>query len=523
MSHKDRPNFREILNGVEQSGSVASYARVINKPRKTVSDWYTAAKQELASIVTNQNNGEFSTKTYIVTSAQIGTEVHQGFMDNLEAMAKHHDAEILIPGITYNVNSEWEGGLGDAEKKVKSQYYDARVRPYLMNVRFQLNEKVVVLGNLNILPTAANPLTGYSTFTGESSAILPHPKISLESVATRPSKLAKMLVTTGACTVPNYIQKNAGIKGDFHHQLGAVIVEIVNNKQFHMRHVIGEEDGTFFDLTDKYSRGHVSVRNRVDYNVWGDIHHIDLDPKVAEANWGEGSLSDLLKPRHQVFHDLLDFKVRNHHNRDNPLFMQRMANESVLNEVTKAALFMWEASTKDCTNVVVRSNHDDAFDRWVNEVSHFDEPNIDNALFLLHCQAEKYKMLKEGKTKDMFATVASAVLGKSDAKFLKRDESYVVNGVENGMHGDVGLNGARATPKSFTKIGIKCNTGHTHSAAINEGVYTAGCCRTLNADYTKGPSSWSHTQIIQYPNGKRTLLTCINGQYYKKRFKKARV
>ena len=37
--------------------------------------------------------GQFEKKTYIITSAQIGTKVHEGFLSNLELLAEQHDAE----------------------------------------------------------------------------------------------------------------------------------------------------------------------------------------------------------------------------------------------------------------------------------------------------------------------------------------------------------------------------------------------------------------------------------------------
>jgi hypothetical protein len=57
------------------------------------------------------------------------------------------------------------------------------------------------------------------------------------------------------------------------------------------------------------------------------------------------------------------------------------------------------------------------------------------------------------------------------------------------------------------------NIGHSHSAAIIDGVYVAGLCGLLDQGYNQGPSGWSHTQIITYPNSKRTLLTILDGKW----------
>lgn len=514
--HTNRPSHVEILMQVKAHGSVSSYARALGLPRRTVNDWVIKAN-EVCNMASQDDKGDYPKTTYVITSAQIDTSVHKGFLENLEALAKDRNAVIIIPGITYNKSGGIShGGTGNAENKFNDNLFDYSIRKYLHNHRTKLNDKIELLGNLNILPTAVNPLSGYQTFTGTSSAILPHPKIALESVATAANKLTKFLVTTGSVTVPNYMQKNAGIKGEFHHQLGAVLVEVVSNKQFHMRHILAEEDGSFYDLTERYEGGKKSTGHSVDAIVWGDIHSEDIDPVVRKISWEDPDcLIDVLRPRYQFFHDLLDFKYRNHHNRDDDLFMKLMNNKSVKGEIANCVSFLASSFRLFCTSVVVASNHDNAYTRWVKENTHHNEPDLDNAIFLLESQLHLYVNAKKGVEPNLFQWASL----NQDPKvhmvtFLNVDESFKVNKIECGMHGDKGLNGSRGSLKSFAKIGVKCNVGHSHSAAIYEGVYMAGCSRTLNASYASGPSSWSHSHIIQYKNGKRAILTAINGQYY---------
>jgi azurin len=57
------------------------------------------------------------------------------------------------------------------------------------------------------------------------------------------------------------------------------------------------------------------------------------------------------------------------------------------------------------------------------------------------------------------------------------------------------------------------NTGHTHTASILEGVYTAGVKANLEQGYNKGASSWSHSDIITYSGGKRAIVTFKNGKW----------
>lgn len=515
-----------MIDGVKQFGTITAFAKYLHIPRTTVRDWYRRA---INSKVDTRVAEDFKATSYLISYAQIDTPVHVGFLKSLEKMAKEHKATILISGGTYNVEGSDHSGNGDAKKKLHQDCFDKKIRKYLCNERLQLNDNFEYLGNLNILPTAVNPLTGYQTFTGTNSACIPHPKIALESVATSPDRLAKLIMTCGSVTHPNYMQKNAGIKGEFHHQIGALLVEIVDNKTFHYRHVLAEDDGSFYDLTERYEEGKIAfVEDAVDSIVWGDIHEVDLDKEVAEASWfGEDCLIDVLRPKYQFFHDLLDFKYRNHHSRDDVMFAKSIgARATVIDEIFGAVRFLTDSERDFCKSVVVASNHDNAYTRWVREVTHREEPNLDNTILLLRSQCFAHEYMKENghEHPNLFQWVCEQLSSVNpiyarvinNTKFLNKDESFEVNGVECGMHGDKGVNGAKGSLKSYAKIGCKSTTGHSHSCGIYEGSHAVGCCRTLRAGYAEGPSSWSHTQCIQYKNGKRTLITCINSKYYKR-------
>jgi len=516
---RKRPSNSIILSEIRELGSISEYARLLNIPRSTVDDWYREAlrSEDIQSRVEN-----FERKSYLITSAQIETAVDPNFLENLEKMAEVHDAEILIPTYTYNKKGIGHSGTGDADKKLQAHYFDSLIHPYIMNERRSLNKKVEVLGNLNTLPTAVNPLSGYQSFTHDKSGVFPHPKIASESVATAPDKLCKFLLTSGSCTVPNYMQKNAGIKAEFHHQIGAVLVEIVNDKVFHHRHVLAEEDGSFYDLTDRYSGGELTTGHRVKSINWGDIHEASLDRQVLTNSWlDEDSLIECLKPKYQFFHDLLDFKFRNHHNRNDHLWLSKNLNRSVEEELGDACEFLELTHFPWCHSVVVSSNHDRAYNRWVREVDASEEPNLNNKIFLLWSQMHMFRHIREqAGSPNMFREYAThnyrVPVSPELLTFLDPDQSFKVDGVENGMHGDKGINGSRGSIKAYSKIGTKCTIGHSHSAGIYEGVYQNGCSRTLNADYSEGPSSWSHTHTIQYANGKRAQLTLIKGSYFKR-------
>tara|TARA_R110002020_G_scaffold213427_1_gene420258 strand:- start:53334 stop:54881 length:1548 start_codon:yes stop_codon:yes gene_type:complete len=501
------PSNEELVDAVDTAGSISAYARQLGYPRRTVSSRYNKALRSL---------DRRGTSTFFISSAQINTPAHKDFLRNVEAMCEKKNATILVSGFTYNVDGQGSEGMGNAKKKDKEFYYDKDLADYITGKRRKLNKKLDFLGSLNILPTAVNPLSGLQTHTGTSSAIIPHPKLALESVPTLPGKLTKLLMTTGCMTQSNYMQKKAGQKAEQWHTIGGLLVEIVDEKHFHVRQIIAEEDGSFYDLTDRWENGCLTTGHRAQSIVWGDVHVPDQDEQTVRACWtNKDSMFNVLKPREQFFHDLLDFKCRNHHNRGDVFFLQSQANVLVEDEIKQACDFLRETSSDFCKSYVVASNHDNAYTRWVRETSHLEEPNIDNAMFLLESQTRLYNSIKSGTKINMFEEASKKFLDHQDMKqirFLKVDESHrSPNKIEYGMHGDRGPNGSRGSLKAFTKIGTECTIGHSHTAGIFQNVWQVGITRTLFADYAKGPSSWSHTQCIEYPNGKRCLITIIDG------------
>jgi hypothetical protein len=103
--------------------------------------------------------------------------------------------------------------------------------------------------------------------------------------------------------------------------------------------------------------------------------------------------------------------------------------------------------------------------------------------------------------------------GESNVRFLNKDESFMLGGIELGMHGHAGPNGARGSIKNLRRIGVKSIIGHTHSPGEDEGAMQVGTSTELGAEYTRGPSGWMNTDAIVYATGKRTLINYIEGEY----------
>jgi hypothetical protein len=120
---------------------------------------------------------------------------------------------------------------------------------------------------------------------------------------------------------------------------------------------------------------------------------------------------------------------------------------------------------------------------------------------------------KTGEWTDPFISYGEEHLSDVDnVKFLRHNDSYVLAGVEHAMHGDSGPNGSRGTTRNLSRIGSKVTKGHSHTAEIIDGCYSVGK-GTERLEYENGPGSHSNTHCILNANGKRTLVTIVNGDW----------
>ena len=465
--------------------------------------------------------------SYILTSAQNNTKVHDQLWENLQAFANYIDARTFVASFTYNKMTNPIGGKNPKRKTSKEsdnepEWWDKRVLPYLVDERVKLAPGLEWCGELQILPTAVYPLSGLESYTGRNSTIVPHPKFAVTSVASPKHSGTKFMWTTGTVTMSNYIQKKAGQKAEFHHGLGALIVEVDHEGNWYVRQLNASRDGTFYDWDLRVKGGKVMSGHRPEAIVWGDIHERQLEDNMRELAWGKGGILDQLQPKHQIFHDVLDFRAQNHHDRDDPWKVYDKFNQEAQNvshEVFEARMFLADAQRDWCESIVVCSNHDMALERWLKYSDFHYDP--ENAIFYLSANLAAYQAMDDNK-KD-FYIVEWAFKGDkgkllSRTKFLRRDESYIVcpdahGGIELGMHGDIGANGARASGiRTFSKTGRKCIVGHGHGSEQHEGAMRVGVMGKLDQGYNEGMSNWSHTNAIVYSNGKRTLFTIWNGK-----------
>jgi hypothetical protein len=457
---------------------------------------------------------------YIISSAQNNTKVHKEFWANVKALAAHYDAKIMIGTFSYNQNQYGELAvkLGKKNPHQRTLWFDADIADYLNDERVELAPGLVWCGDQNIMPTEENPLSGLESFAHGKSAIFPHTKIEMRSIAVPEGMPVKMNYTTGAVTQLNYIQKKAGLKAEHHHRYSFLVVEVDDQGTWFVRQVSARKNGrNIQDLNVEVEDGVVvSTDAKVDAITWGDLHATNSQPEVVDASQ---IMLDELHPKYQFIHDVMEgVSINRHYIKAAPLphlFFHRWLRglHRVEDELKRTRATAERYLRPWCTTVAPDANHDAAWlQSWLNKYDYRYDPA--NAEIFLRLQLFMYEQIRSGKLPkkvNIMQRVMETEAGMTPGamKFLLPDESFVVGEVECGQHGHLGPNGNFGNPANLSKIGKKMTTAHTHSAGIYHGLFVAGTSSKLTEgwDYTSGPSNWGWSHVVQYSNGQRAIVT----------------
>jgi Bacterial regulatory protein, Fis family len=459
-------------------------------------------------------------KRYILTSAQNNTHVYDAAWQNLLALAEFYNAEILVGTYSYNQNAYGKLSVKRGKDKLqeKELWYDPKLTPYLNDERKQLAKGLVWCGEYNALPTVVNPLAGLESYSGRQSAIFPHAKLAMRSIATMQDAGTKLNFTTGTVTQKNYIQKRAGTIAEFHHVYGALLVEVDADGHWWVRQLNADTDtGTIQDLDVVVTNGVVTTGHRVEAITWGDLHATIADEQVVKASL---NMLDVLRPRYQFMHDVLEGSSINHHVKDNQHFKfwnWLRGLHRVEEEFRHTAELMNKYERPGTETIVVDSNHDDPWiQRWLRDHDYRKDPP--NAEFYIEAQKYLYEQIRSGKMPrdiNMTGWALNRYGLTLNPTFLISDESFLLCGdkIECGMHGHLGPNGRYGSPENLSKMGRRSNIAHTHYAGIYDGLYVAGTSTKFRWDYNLGPSNWTNSHIVTYPTGKRTIITMYAGKW----------
>lgn len=456
-------------------------------------------------------------KRFVITTAVTGCDIHKPALESIKNYCKRNKAKLLILPCS-----------DPASKRGRSKWQlDHHIdRDAVVFRDLNLNDKFF-LSTIKLSAKHINPLTGLSRIgQGNGSFCYASPKQSLEYVANSANKkIPRALMTTGAITKPQYntdlyMSGRTAYIAEYDHKLGAIVVEIKDDKTFFFRTIEFEsKNGSFYDLNCKYfSDGSIRKYNGKDHTAdlvqFGDYHVGDTDPQAKSVG---KAICDLVKPKYLTVEDFFNGHSISHHDQGkllteakkvelgyHDLDIELKANADELKEIMG-----W----KNHGQLVVKyGNHEDFLYRYLNNGNFTkDKVNFKRAINVADAVLNY-----EWRNPFEYCMREVCEIGDTDKlRFLENeDESFVVNGVENGVHGHLGPNGSRggslpAMEKSYGSV----NIGHSHTAGIWRNVYRVGTTSYLKVSYNKGPSSWTQTHLIQHPNGARQLINCINGEF----------
>jgi len=435
-------------------------------------------------------------ETYVVTGAQYGSGVHNKALDALEKyFLPRFNAELLILPTKYRKTDE------------------EILAPRLQNHKV-IDSDFSFLKNLHlkksyVRPQSIEPTTGFARFAKKhGTTIYASPKQRLKALP-NDRDLPKILLTTGFITKPKYDEGFViSEKAKEDHKYGAVVLEIIDNKYYHFRNIEFTYRGGFSDLGVKY-HAHKSPTEDRPAIVFGDIHAAVLDPSVHKANL---EMIKQYNPKLITLHDLFDGRTVNHWSEKKLLDKQSEYSDTNLDLMGEAKLTYdilkqySDAMPSDGKVNVVKSNHDERIDRWVNEARYIREPQNE---ILGH----KIRLaIHEGKDSLEYLLSQVGDIPKN-VNFLSRNSNYNYAGVEIGYHGDERFNGGRGSMRSLEHAYGNSVTAHKHTPEILRDTYVVGTSTYLQQDYNSGNSAWMHTHALIYGNGKKQLVNIVNGEW----------
>lgn len=442
-------------------------------------------------------------KRLVFTTAVTGCELDSNFHASIQTYCSLNDAALMILVNSDPAHNRKSDHLGFIDKRLKNEF--------IVVADTALNSNLFV-STIKLSAKQTDPTTGLGRIGQRNgSFIYGSPKQRLKSVPVSNCKLPHFIMTTGAITKPNYTTNNymsertAYIAGN-DHVVGAIVVEIEDDENYHFRQVQADDDGCFIDLGVQY-HPNFSVPVIPEAFVIGDWHSGETDPTARQA-WFE--VIDALKPRRAVIHDGFNGLSINHHEDHMSILKAQRANRCELNLLHEAAVLAHDLdafAAKVQEVVMVKSNHDEFLERYLQDGKYVMDPQ--NHRFALDLAIAAM----DGKDPLREAVEIAGLINSNKITWLKRDEDYRIARIQLGSHGDKGANGSRGSLPAMEAAYGNSVTGHSHVPEILRGAWSVGTSSYLKLSYNVGPSSWFQSSIIVYANGSRQIINSIGGKW----------
>jgi len=450
-------------------------------------------------------NDNSSIKRYVITACQNDTEINLKFLSTLESYCEKHSAELLIVPMIYQKAEDYEFNIPDSLK-----------HKFVMN-KLKIHDEIFVMGSFNFNPTAINPLSGLESISRGDTLIVPSPQIRMKSLAVSATRHPAILHTTGAISKPNYLSSKVGERAKFNHTFAAVLVEIDLDNDFHIRTLLSDESGSFYDIGTFYS-GKESTFEGIEALVTGDEHAFVACPDVMNATYlNTDSVVNTLKPKYVIRHDVLDFFSGNPHTKNDTIRNIGKAifgTNNVEDELKLTVDYIRKTSNGSFQNIMVASNHTDHLYQYLSSIDIRTQPwNAKFYFKYMHKIIESMEKTAIGVNHiDVFEEYCKDS-GLLDIRFLKRDESFMIGDVELSHHSDKGANGSRGSINQFSNLCDKSVIGHSHTPGIIGNAYQVGTSSLLKLDYTTGISSWMNSHCLIMKKGHRQMINIINKKW----------
>lgn len=450
------------------------------------------------------------TRRFVVTSAQDSTAYHEPFFQALQHYCDHVNAQLVVIPVNYeNITLTSKNGKQD-------KWWPAPLVRYLCHHRIEVNDNLLIMGDVSVNATNVNPLTGLQTITGKKSGLFGHGQLEMRVIPTPLSKLPKKLQTTGSISVPNYSATKAGKIAEDNHCIGAVAVETFGDR-FWVRQLRAEDNGTFYDLNLKCTSKGVEHSSHTLGLVCGDVHWDFICPKVLKATFtAQNSIVNTLHPQKVVIHDIFDGYSGSHHHRKDPLLQYHKhvhGTNNVERELSRLIDGIRIMARQPL--VVVDSNHNRHFSRWLNECN--PAQDHENAELYYEVRLAQVRQAKEVDNPralmDPLEWYIRQKIKDIEIEFIGHDSGHALGRYDITNHGDIGANGTRGSAQQFTRFGGYYILGHSHTPGVYKNVLQTGTSTILDMPYVGGPSSWLNSHVLVYPNGMGTHIDIIEGRW----------
>lgn len=441
-------------------------------------------------------------RRYIITASQAAARPHTNFLRAIKDYAMTHRADLIVLPMIGE----------DAKQDLDMQHPLTKMLPLEYGTR-KLNSNVSI-EQFHVRPQQVDPATGLMRFAQQgTSLIFASPKQRLRAIPHSNHKLPKFLITTGALTIPNYAterhnsaeRRRLGEIARRDHVYGAVILEVVDDNQYHFRHVRANTQGEFVDLGTRYTGRGEMKPSRLEALVLGDWHN---GRNITAPSTASKEQIVTYKPRKLILHDFFDGHSVSHHMRKE--LIRQMIREGVDLGHTNLEQELQEGYDQlmefnelmDGRPIyLVASNHHEFLDRYLDEGRFVKDPENARLAFKIGvAYTDGHDPVEWG---------INHVGGRlpRNIRFLRREEDLKVRGYQLGSHTDKGANGGRATGRSVENDWGRAIGGHRHSAEIMRNTYTVGTHLPLVPYYMVGqPSKFTHTNAFVWNNGTVQLV-----------------